>query len=71
MFNRRKPLPAPRFIKAKRPGVCPETGKAIQVGDEIAWFPETQKAFHEDSRAASELRGQQFAQAYNMADANY
>lgn len=71
MFNRRIPVAEPRFIKAKRPGTCPETGKAIQVGDEIAWFPATQKSFHADSRAASDLRGQQFAQAYHMADANY
>lgn len=71
MFKRRKPLPAPRFIKAKRSGTCPETGKTIQVGDEVAWYPSSQQAFHEDSRAASELRGQQFAQAYHMADANY
>lgn len=61
----------PRFITAKRAGVCPETGKSIAIGDQIAWFPATQKAYHSDSRSADGLRAQAFATSFQMADANY
>lgn len=67
----RKRASKPQFIQAKRAGVCPETGKAIAPGDQIAWFPATQKAYHCDSRAAEDLRAQAFATSFQMADANY
>jgi hypothetical protein len=61
----------PRFICAKKASTCPETGKPISVGETIAWFPASGKAFHNDSKAASDLRSQQFAQNWHLADANY
>lgn len=70
MLQRKRTSP-PRFIQAKRAGVCPETGKSIAIGDQIAWFPETQKAYHCDSQAADGLRAQAFATSFQMADANY
>jgi hypothetical protein len=60
-----------RLMTAKRNGTCSETGKPIEVGQEIAYDPSTQRAFHEDSQTAQNLRAQQFAQAWNMADANF
>lgn len=71
MFRRLRPSPSPRFMQAKKPSTCPETGKAIAVGDTIAWFPASAKAFHTDSKAASDLRSQQFADSWALADANY
>ena len=71
MFRRARLPQPPRFITAKQPGTCPETGKPIAIGDTIAWYPATRKAFHNDSKAASDLRGLEFAKAWNMADANY
>lgn len=68
---KRKLSQPPRFITAKRPGVCPESGKPIAIGDQIAWFPATQQAYHSDSRSADELRARTFASAFQMADANY
>lgn len=61
----------PRFIRAKQAGTCPETGKPIVVGETIAWFPASGKAFHNDSKAASDLRSQQFADSWNLYDANH
>jgi len=62
---------APCFIKARRAGICPETGKAISPGDSIAWFPSKKQAYHESSKAADQVRGLEFAAAFNMPDANY
>ncbi len=62
---------APCFITARRAGICPETGKAINPGDSIAWFPSSKQAYHESSQAAGQVRGLEFAAAYNMPDANY
>lgn len=71
MFRRRHPPPSPTFIKAKRAGTCPETAKPIAVGDTVAWYPASGKAFHQDSKAASDLRAQHFASAWQMPDASY
>lgn len=61
----------PYFTKAKFNSVCPETGKPIKKGDEIAYYPATRKAFHESSKAADELRSMQFSRTFCMDDANY
>lgn len=61
----------PEFITARYPGTCPETGKTWKKGDTIAWFPDTRKAYHQESKAAEQIRGRQFAQCYGMADADY
>ncbi len=60
-----------RLMTAKRNGICSETGKAIEAGQEIAYDLSTQRAFHADSPTAQGLRAQQFAEAWNMTDANY
>lgn len=62
---------SPRFIRARFASTCPETGKPIRVGDEIAYYPATQKAYHADSKAAADLRSQLFAAANCMADAEW
>ncbi|MDK2126758.1 hypothetical protein [Parachitinimonas caeni] len=67
----RKRQASPCFMKAKFASVCPETGKAIQPGDEIAYYPSTQQAFHVDSKSAGQLRDLAFATAYGMTDAKY
>ena len=61
----------PRFITAKFASVCPETGKQINKGDQIVYYPRSKSAYHIDSNAADELRGMQFNDAFNMPDANY
>ena len=67
----RRAAQPPRFITATREGVCAETGKPIAIGDTIAWFPASRRAFHNDSKSASDLRSQQFADAWHLADANH
>ncbi len=59
------------FTVARFPSNCPETGRPIKKGDRIAYFPGQRKAYHEDSKTAQELRGQQFARSWGMADANW
>lgn len=71
MFRRRHPPSSPRFITAKQAGICPETAKPIAIGDTIAWYPATGRAFHIDSRAACDLRAQQFASTWQMLDINH
>lgn len=61
----------PHFTTARFNSVCPETGKPIRKGEQIAYFPRERKAFHESSKAAEQVRGLQFASAYGMADANW
>jgi hypothetical protein len=61
----------PCFITARFPSTCPETGTQISKGDSVAYYPATRKAYHDSSAAADHVRGLQFAQAFNMADANW
>jgi len=61
----------PYFTKAKFASVCPETGKQIKKGDEIAYYPAERKAFHDSSKAADELRAMQFSHTFCMEDSNY
>jgi hypothetical protein len=61
----------PYFTTARFNSVCPETGKAIGIGDRIAYFPATRKAYHEHSASADRVRALEFSAAYGMADANY
>jgi hypothetical protein len=60
----------PYFTKARFDSICPETGKQIKKGDEIACYPRTKEAFHSDSKAAEELRSMQGSRAFGLADAN-
>lgn len=62
---------SPRFIIARFDSTCPQTGKKINRGDTCAWYPSSRTAYHAESKAAADLRGQDFARAWNMADANY
>jgi hypothetical protein len=61
----------PHFMKARFDSICPETGKQIKKGDEIAYYPKHKKAYHASSKAAGQLRGLDFSKAWNMADANW
>lgn len=46
----------PRLMKALFPSVCPETGRAIKRGDQIAYFPAKRKAYHSESQSAALVR---------------
>jgi hypothetical protein len=61
----------PYFTTARFRSVCPETGRRIQPGETIAYFPATRQAFHAESKTAAELRAQEFADAWSMPDANW
>jgi hypothetical protein len=61
----------PYFTTARFNSICPETGKAIGIGDRIAYFPATRKAYHDQSQSADRVRALEFSAAYGMADANY
>lgn len=61
----------PRLMTARFDSTCPETGKPIKRGDQVAYYPATKRAYHESSKAAAEVRGMAFSEAYAMADANY
>ncbi|MFA7209663.1 MAG: hypothetical protein WC120_05315 [Parcubacteria group bacterium] len=61
----------PYFCKARFAGTCPETGKPIRKGDEIAYFPRDRKAYHADSKAADQVREMMFNKCYGMDDANW
>ena len=69
MFHRRSSNPC--FILAKFASKCPETGLIIKAGERCAYFPRDRKAYHDTSKSAEQLRALDFAQAYNMADANW
>ena len=68
---RRNATQSPRFMTARFDSTCPETGKAIKKGDQIAYFPAAKQAFHESSKAGEQVRALDFSAAYGMADANY
>jgi hypothetical protein len=61
----------PYFTKARFDSICPETGKQIKKGDEIAYYPRSGKAFHIDSKAASDLRGTNFSKTFGLADSDW
>ncbi len=61
----------PYFTRARFPSLCAETGRKINKGDEIAYYPRDRKAYHLQSKQADELRARDFAAAFNMADANW
>jgi hypothetical protein len=61
----------PFLMTARFQSVCPETGKTIHPGEQIAYFPQLNRAYHTDSRAAMQLREVAFANAWHMADANH
>jgi hypothetical protein len=61
----------PYFTKARFDSICPETGKQIKKGDEIAYYPKTKKAFHSSSKSASNVRSLQASQALGLADADW
>jgi len=68
---RRNANQTPRFMTARFDSVCPETGKAIAKGTEGVYFPAVRKMYHAESKAAEEVRAQEFSQCWGMADANY
>ena len=59
------------FTRARFPSLCAETGRKIEKGDEIAYYPRDRKVYHAESKQAAELRGLQFNAAFNMPDANW
>jgi hypothetical protein len=61
----------PYFTKARFDSICPETGKQIKKGDEIAYYPKHKRAYHTSSKAASDLRSLQATQAFGLADADW
>ena len=61
----------PYFTTARFDSVCPETGKPIRKGQEIAYYPRERKAYCAESKAAESVRALQFSACFNMADANW
>jgi hypothetical protein len=61
----------PYMTRARFNSVCPETGKAIGIGDEIAYYPDSRKAYHTTSTHADTVRALEFSRAWAMSDANY
>ena len=51
----------PVLMRARWPGVCPETGYDIQPGDVIAWYPGARRAYHARSVAAQMISTRQDA----------
>lgn len=68
-MSRRYRNNSPRQITARFDSTCAETGAVIKKGDSIVYADG--KAYCEASKTAEQFRAQQFAAAYNMADANY
>jgi hypothetical protein len=62
---------SPYFTNARFNSTCSETGLVIAIGQRIAYYPATRKAYHENSKHADELRALEFSRAFNMADSNY
>lgn len=62
---------SPYFTTARFNSICSETGQQIRKGDRIAYFPNEKRAFHENSKAAEQIRELNFARTFNMADANW
>ena len=61
----------PYIMKARFPSICPETGKDIHKGNEIAYYPKARRAYHADSRAFEEVRALQFAVSNHMPDCDW
>lgn len=67
----RRKTRSPYFTTATRASVCPETNELIQKGDRILYHPVYHIAYSVNSKTAEQVRAQDFARAYNMADADY
>lgn len=61
----------PYFLKARFASTCPETGKPIRKGDEIAYYPRERKAYHADSKAAENVRALQVSKAFCLGDQDW
>lgn len=61
----------PYFMTARFASKCPETGKEIKKGDEIAYYPSSKKAFHTDSESAQQIRAMRATAAMGLADADW
>lgn len=59
----------PRYIFARYPGQCAETGKTIEKGQECIYYPATKKIFSLDSKQATEFR--KWKQDIEWFGANY
>lgn len=46
----------PRFMRALFTSTCPETGRALERGDVIVYFPDQRKAYHRESQHATQAR---------------
>jgi len=60
---------APRRITARYASTCAETGAAIKPGDTAIYIDG--KTYCDASKTAEQFRANEFAAAFNMADANY
>ncbi|WP_043588454.1 hypothetical protein [Geminisphaera colitermitum] len=65
----------PRIMPARFASTCPETGKPIRKGDEIAYFPDERKAYHAESgkaqRLRDDIRAREATAALGLADADW
>ena len=68
-MSRRYRNTAPRRITARFDSVCAETGAPIKTGDTIIYADG--EAYCDSSKRAEQFRANEFAAAFNMADANY
>lgn len=70
-YQNRRRLQAPYFTKARFDGICAETGQLIHRGDAILYNPTTKQVFCDSSQQACDKRAMDFAQSFDMADANW
>ncbi len=56
----------PYFMKAKFNSTCPETGNAINKGDEIVYYPSCRQAFHIDGKNAENARALQISDSWGV-----
>lgn len=61
----------PYITTARFASKCPETGKEIKKGDEIAYYPRDKRAFHTESKAAQDVRAMQATAGMGLADADW
>lgn len=52
-----------RIMQAKYASICPETGKNIKVGDYIAYFYDSKKAYAQGSKSYEALDAEENAES--------
>jgi hypothetical protein len=55
---------SPRYMTAKYPGTCAETGKPIAKGARCLYYPRDRKIYAEDSNQAREWNSCEFDRVY-------